>query len=228
MKRKNVIFSSGVLAVVAVLLILSVTAAQDTGAEKAQCKVAVQYSRQCKLIMATPIYLDSPAVIYGQAEMLKLTAEQKEQLKKIENETRKKALALLTPEQREQLGEIPAEPITLAQICGKMPCGQGKGATIVCPMTGKKAKTCPIDCTKPCCAVKTKACPPDCTKACCAAKDKPTAAVQTVCPIMGGKINKSVFTEYKGKKVYFCCAGCKPTFEKNPEKYIAKLPQFKD
>ena len=51
---------------------------------------------------------------------------------------------------------------------------------------------------------------------------------QTVCPIMGGKINKSVFTEYKGKKVYFCCAGCKPTFEKNPEKYIAKLPQFKD
>jgi len=51
---------------------------------------------------------------------------------------------------------------------------------------------------------------------------------QKVCPIMGGKINKSVFTKYKGKKVYFCCAGCKPTFEKNPEKYIAKLPQFKD
>ncbi len=51
---------------------------------------------------------------------------------------------------------------------------------------------------------------------------------QTVCPVMGGKINKSVFTKYKGKKVYFCCAGCKPTFEKNPEKYLAKLPQFKE
>ena len=52
------------------------------------------------------------------------------------------------------------------------------------------------------------------------------AVEQTVCPVMGGKINKDIFTEYKGKKVYFCCPGCKPEFEKNPEKYINKLPQF--
>lgn len=50
---------------------------------------------------------------------------------------------------------------------------------------------------------------------------------QKTCPVMGGEINKSLFTEYKGKKVYFCCAACKEEFEKNPEKYIAKLPQFK-
>jgi YHS domain-containing protein len=50
---------------------------------------------------------------------------------------------------------------------------------------------------------------------------------QTTCPVMGGAINKSMFTEYKGKKVYFCCAGCKDKFEKEPEKYLAKLPQFK-
>ncbi len=50
---------------------------------------------------------------------------------------------------------------------------------------------------------------------------------QTTCPIMdGNKINKNVFVEYKGKKVYFCCAACKEPFEKDPEKYIAKLPQF--
>lgn len=49
---------------------------------------------------------------------------------------------------------------------------------------------------------------------------------QTTCPVMGGAINKALFTEYKGKKVYFCCPGCKPEFEKDPEKYIAKLPQF--
>jgi len=49
---------------------------------------------------------------------------------------------------------------------------------------------------------------------------------QTTCPVMGGKINKDIFTEYKGKKVYFCCPACKPEFEKNPEKYISKLPQF--
>ena len=50
---------------------------------------------------------------------------------------------------------------------------------------------------------------------------------QTICPVMGGAINKEIFTDYKGKKVYFCCASCKTEFEKNPEQYIAKLPQFK-
>jgi YHS domain-containing protein len=54
------------------------------------------------------------------------------------------------------------------------------------------------------------------------------AIEQTTCPVMGGAINESIFTEYQGKKVYFCCAGCKEKFEKEPEKYMAKLPQFKD
>jgi YHS domain-containing protein len=50
---------------------------------------------------------------------------------------------------------------------------------------------------------------------------------QTMCPVMdGNKIDKNVFVEYKGKKVYFCCAQCKAAFEKEPEKYLAKLPQF--
>ncbi len=53
------------------------------------------------------------------------------------------------------------------------------------------------------------------------------AIEQTTCPIMGRAINKNMFTEYNGKKVYFCCAACKPKFEKDQEKYIAKLPQFK-
>ena len=62
-----------------------------------------------------------------------------------------------------------------------------------------------------------------------AAATAETAATveQTVCPVMGGAINKNIFTEYKGKKVYFCMESCKTAFEKEPEKYIAKLPQFK-
>ncbi len=56
-----------------------------------------------------------------------------------------------------------------------------------------------------------------------------TTGEQTTCPIMIGKpINKAIFTEYKGKKVYFCCAGCDSMFKKDPEKYVAKLPQFKE
>jgi YHS domain-containing protein len=49
---------------------------------------------------------------------------------------------------------------------------------------------------------------------------------QKTCPIMGGPINKAHFTEYQGKKVYFCCPGCEEEFAKDPEKYIKDLPQF--
>ena len=49
---------------------------------------------------------------------------------------------------------------------------------------------------------------------------------QKTCPVMAGAINKELYTEYKGKKVYFCCSGCKEMFEKEPDKYISKLPQF--
>jgi YHS domain-containing protein len=50
---------------------------------------------------------------------------------------------------------------------------------------------------------------------------------QTKCPVLGGDINKSFFSTYKGKKVYFCCKPCIAKFDAEPEKYISKLPQFK-
>jgi YHS domain-containing protein len=61
--------------------------------------------------------------------------------------------------------------------------------------------------------------------------DKPIEAVaaaieQKTCPVMGNPINKDLFVEYKGKKVYFCCPECIEKFKAEPEKYIAKLPQF--
>ena len=61
--------------------------------------------------------------------------------------------------------------------------------------------------------------------------EKPVAAMpgeQTLCPVMGNPIDKTVFTEYQGKKVYFCCPSCIETFNKNPQEYISKLPQFSD
>lgn len=60
-----------------------------------------------------------------------------------------------------------------------------------------------------------------------AKKIAPAAVEQTICPVMENPINKQYFTEYKGQKVYFCCPECKAKFEADPEKYIAKLPQFK-
>jgi len=46
---------------------------------------------------------------------------------------------------------------------------------------------------------------------------------QTTCPLMGGKINKKIFADHGGKRVYFCCKGCIGAFKKNPQKYIKAL-----
>jgi len=45
------------------------------------------------------------------------------------------------------------------------------------------------------------------------------------CPVSGESFRKSQFTEsmdYEGTTYYFCCAGCKEKFEKNPERYAKK------
>ena len=49
------------------------------------------------------------------------------------------------------------------------------------------------------------------------------AKPQETCPIMGGAINKSVYTDYKGKRVYFCCNGCPQAFLKEPDQYITQM-----
>ena len=56
---------------------------------------------------------------------------------------------------------------------------------------------------------------------------QPAAITQTMCPVTtGNKIDPNVFTVYRGKKVYFCCAICKGKFQKDPEKHLGRLPQF--
>ena len=46
---------------------------------------------------------------------------------------------------------------------------------------------------------------------------------QTICPVMGGKINKDQYIDVKGKRIYVCCKGCIATIKKDPDKYIKKL-----
>jgi YHS domain-containing protein len=48
---------------------------------------------------------------------------------------------------------------------------------------------------------------------------------QTTCPVLAGDIDKSVYADYQGKRIYFCCKGCDAEFEKNPEKYMKKLQE---
>jgi YHS domain-containing protein len=46
---------------------------------------------------------------------------------------------------------------------------------------------------------------------------------QTTCPVMGGAIDKKLYVDYQGKRIYMCCPGCKDAIAKDPEKYIKKL-----
>lgn len=46
---------------------------------------------------------------------------------------------------------------------------------------------------------------------------------QTHCPIMGGEIDRSAFTDYQGKRIYFCCQMCDVKFLKDPEEHIRKM-----
>jgi YHS domain-containing protein len=49
------------------------------------------------------------------------------------------------------------------------------------------------------------------------------AAAETKCPVLGGDIDKKVYTDYKGQRIYFCCKACIEDFKKDPEKYLKKM-----
>ena len=49
------------------------------------------------------------------------------------------------------------------------------------------------------------------------------AKPQDTCPVMGAGINKKLYADHEGKRVYFCCKGCVAAFTKDPQKYIDKL-----
>ena len=49
------------------------------------------------------------------------------------------------------------------------------------------------------------------------------------CPIMKHEVSKvdaKLSTVYKGKTFYYCCAGCKPAFEKKSDKEKAPLMKY--
>lgn len=66
------------------------------------------------------------------------------------------------------------------------------------------------------------------------AEEAPAAAAtgealpeEATCPVMGEKFKPtkdSEFSVVNGKKVYFCCPGCKGKFDKDPAKYLGAAP----
>jgi len=55
---------------------------------------------------------------------------------------------------------------------------------------------------------------------------KAELAPQTICPVMGNPINKELYADVDGKRIYVCCKGCIDPIKKNPQKYIKKLEKM--
>lgn len=45
---------------------------------------------------------------------------------------------------------------------------------------------------------------------------------QTLCPVMGGKIDSTVYTDIQGQRVYHCCPMCSAKLKKDPDTYFKK------
>ncbi|HBF34037.1 TPA: hypothetical protein DDW35_05690 [Candidatus Sumerlaeota bacterium] len=64
-----------------------------------------------------------------------------------------------------------------------------------------------------------------------ASDDKPTSGTvtaaaskeQTTCPIMGGAVNKKLFVDKDGKRIYVCCSGCIEPVKKDFDAIAKKL-----
>ena len=52
-----------------------------------------------------------------------------------------------------------------------------------------------------------------------------SARAQSSCPVMGGKIDKALYADVEGKRVYVCCRGCIATVKADPAKYLAVLAE---
>jgi YHS domain-containing protein len=45
---------------------------------------------------------------------------------------------------------------------------------------------------------------------------------QTHCPVMGGEIDSTYFTDIQGQRVYHCCPACSKKLTADPDKYFKK------
>ncbi len=58
--------------------------------------------------------------------------------------------------------------------------------------------------------------------------ERAVALAQKTCPVGDsplGSMGMPFKVTVKGRDVYLCCAGCKDSIEKDPEKYLAKIDQ---
>jgi len=55
------------------------------------------------------------------------------------------------------------------------------------------------------------------------AEEPQIAGNQELCPVMGNPLSHMLYSDYKGKRVFFCCPPCIKAFESDPDKYIKEI-----
>jgi YHS domain-containing protein len=49
--------------------------------------------------------------------------------------------------------------------------------------------------------------------------------IQTSCPVSGKPIDTSVYVDYQGRRLFFCCDKCPVEFAKDPQSILKKMDQ---
>lgn len=55
------------------------------------------------------------------------------------------------------------------------------------------------------------------------AQDKAERKAQITCPVMGGAVNRKLFADVQGHRIYVCCAGCIEAVRADPAKALAAI-----
>lgn len=50
--------------------------------------------------------------------------------------------------------------------------------------------------------------------------------LQTICPVMGGPIDKRFYADYNGYRIYVCCEGCIYQLKRTPKLYVKTLKRY--
>ncbi|MFH2056280.1 MAG: YHS domain-containing protein [bacterium] len=127
------------------------------------------------------------------------------------------ATVSLAGEKTEPASDTAAPPVLKNQtVCPVM--GGAIDSTVYTDIQGQRVYHC-----CPMCSAKLKADPDKYFKQA-AAEGVLFENIQTTCPVSGEKLEeKSTFSDYEGRRIYFCCEMCPPKFAADPAKYLGNL-----
>ena len=55
-------------------------------------------------------------------------------------------------------------------------------------------------------------------------KEAPTKT-QKICPLMGGEVDRSLYVDYNGKRIFVCCTECLPEVKKDPARILEVMKE---